>query len=128
MSTLPTIKDKIILILFLIRENISNSKLYSLQNLVNAIGNNPYLEIFSHSSLDSFLEFLKIMYKTYKKLIQKSINLFKYYGLIVDESIKVNGINQLAVYIGVKIKPKIKTKKAPMTLLSVTMTICWRYF
>jgi hypothetical protein len=83
---LSIIKDKIRIILFMIRENISNCKFNSIQQLIDSISNTYFLKSIFHNSSYSFNEFLIIIYNTYKKIIQTSISTFKYYGIITDES------------------------------------------
>jgi hypothetical protein len=98
-SLLEIIKDKMTVIIWMIKANISNSQFWSLQQLIDCVGNNELLKTFEHSSDRSFLEFLTHVYVCYKEMLIQSIKNYKYYSIMVDDSVDVNGLNQMSVYI-----------------------------
>jgi hypothetical protein len=99
LSLIPVIKDKLRIVLYMIMSNTANNRLASLQHLVNEVSSNVALKVFDHNSSGSFSDFVEILYSTYKNMIKKSINFFKYYGLLVDDSVNVCGVNQISIYV-----------------------------
>jgi hypothetical protein len=96
---IPIIKKKIKIILYMIRNNIANKKISSLQTLINSISENRSLAIFNHNSTSSFVEFTKVLFQIYKEMIIEKIKLFDYFGILVDDSINVSHVNTISVFV-----------------------------
>jgi hypothetical protein len=93
------IKDKIHIVYWMVQSNIPNSAFLSLQNLIDNVGNNNLLKMFKHSSNTSFYEFLNLIYSTYKDTLISEIKKFRFYSILVDDSVDVDGINQMSIYV-----------------------------
>jgi hypothetical protein len=88
-ALIPVIKDKLLIVMHMIKSNTSNNSFVSLQDLIDNIDSNLALKVFEHSSSKSFFEFVNTLYKSYKAVIQDSIKRFKYYGIMCDDSVCV---------------------------------------
>jgi hypothetical protein len=97
-AILPIIKDKLLIVMYMVKSNTPNYHHSSLQNLINNVSNNNALKIFKHNSSTSFSDFIEVLYDTLKTKLQKEINRYRYYGLLVDDSVIIK-TNNISIYI-----------------------------
>jgi hypothetical protein len=96
---IPIIKDKMEIVYWMLRANISDAKFSSLQDLIDNISDNKNLELFKHKSKSSFKEFAKCFNEAAKEHLQKEIKKYKYYSLLIDDSTNIKRKNMMSVYI-----------------------------
>jgi hypothetical protein len=120
-NIISVIKDKLKIIIYMIKTNSSNCTFSSIQKLIDDIGNNSALKFFRHNSSTSFNNFLKILYNSYQKIIKNSINKFKYYGILCDDSTNVLNKNEILIYI-IYLNGKMETTTSFLCLKSIDKT------
>ncbi|MDR2830383.1 MAG: hypothetical protein LBB45_05015 [Methanobrevibacter sp.] len=84
--------------MWLIKENVPNNHFHTLQELIDSVSNNEALEIFRHNPDFSFKEFCGNIYEAYIDFVKKEISTFKFFSVIVDDSVNICRKNQSCVF------------------------------
>jgi hypothetical protein len=83
----------------MIENNVSLFKLSSLQKLVNNVSTNKILNPSAHNSSINTKEYLTIFYENQKSTLISSVAKYKYFSVMIDDSIDIRTINQMSVFI-----------------------------
>jgi hypothetical protein len=93
-------KQKILMIHFMIREMIANTKFAPLVNLMNRITSPKALDKkMKNCSHYSFEEYVRSINNALKEAIGKEIHHFRFYSILVDETTDVEGISEVSFYL-----------------------------
>ena len=87
------------MVYWLLKEEISNRKLKSLQDLVDKVGNNVLLSRFSHTSSYSVSEMIFIIGDYLKSIVLDEIREAGFWSSLVDESTDVSNFQQFITFV-----------------------------
>jgi hypothetical protein len=96
---IPIIKEKIEICMWMMKAVVPINQFTSLQKLIDSIGNNHSLKLFSHNSKYSFKQFSISLYNGYKTVLKNRLSYINFYSLLLDDSVNVSSKNQLSVFI-----------------------------
>jgi hypothetical protein len=95
---LQGIIDKVEVVYCMIQSNIPSKTFNSIQELIDKVSNNSFLKKLKHNSHYSYSQFLESFYNTEKIILTETVQYFKLYSIILDDSVNSSGINQTSVY------------------------------
>ena len=98
-NKLETTASRFQMVYWLLKEEISNRKLKSLQDLVDEVGNNVLLSRFSHTSSYSVSEMIFIIGDYLKSIVLDEIREAGFWSSLVDESTDVSNFQQFITFV-----------------------------
>ena len=94
-----TVAQRIRIIYWLVKEEIANRKLESLQNLINDVGENEKLRAFKHTSSTAVSEFIQLISSHLSNQIVSEAKLSIFWSSMVDESTDISVFQQYVTFI-----------------------------
>jgi hypothetical protein len=92
-------KQNFTIIIWMIQNNIPLFKLSSLHKLIKVVSNDKSLIFFSHNSSVNIKEYMSILNKNHKDSLINSFEKYKYFSIMVDDSIDISTINHMSIFI-----------------------------